>query len=132
MKLIRQRTDSDCGVAAYAMLTDRDYEISHSVLAAELGRDPEGLGDIPDHTIKILLQRDGWFCREIWRREETGGIWPPPPFADRHLALVTQPATGNGHYVVMDFDGAVLDPLRDDPCLLDEWAICSYVLGLRR
>jgi hypothetical protein len=123
VRLIRQRGERDCGVAVFAMLTDREYEAA----AATLGIATE----VPDHAIKVLLQRDGWFIREIWRREDTGGVWPPPPFAERHFAIVTQPS-GNGHYLAMEADGTVLDPLEDGPRVLEEWDICAYVCGMAR
>jgi hypothetical protein len=123
VKLVRQRGADDCGVAVFAMLTDRGYAEALEVLGIA--------GDVPDHTIKVLLQREGWYLREIWRREETGGVWPPPPFAERHLAMVSQPS-GNGHYLAMEADGTVLDPLVEQSRRLDEWAVCSFVVGLKR
>jgi hypothetical protein len=124
VQLVRQRGDSDCGVATFAMLTDRTYEAALDVLGYE--------ADVPDHTLRVHLQMDGWFVREVWRIEESlDGSWPPPPFAERHWAMVTQPS-GNGHYVAMEADGAVLDPLSDQPRRLQEWSVCSVVCGIVR
>ena len=123
MKHVSQRGDSDCGVAAFAMLTDRGY--SEALTALGVG------ADVPDHTIRVLLQREGWFIRDIDHRSECDGVWPPPPFAERHFALVTQ-LSGNGHYVAMEADGTVLDPLTNEPRRLSDWTVCSFVCGMVR
>lgn len=123
MRHVAQRGDSDCGVATFAMLTDRSYDEALAVIGHE--------ADVPDHTIRVWLQRDGWFIRDIDHRSESSGVWPPRPFAERHFAIVTQPS-GNGHYVVMEADGTVLDPLTVEPRRLDEWEVCSNVCGMVR
>lgn len=124
LTLIRQQHPEGCGVAVFAMLTGRTWEEAVEYV------DFEGRG-LPQGMLRVHLERDGYFCRSVYSRRETGGIWPPPPFAPRHFANVVQPS-GGGHLLAVEEDGTVLDPMVAKPRRLDEWQIVHELVGLVR
>jgi hypothetical protein len=123
VRLVRQKHPEGCGVAAFAMLTGRTYNAA----VKHLGFDGEA---IDFRNLRRALEMDGCFCRSVLLRGETwGDEWPPRPFAPRHFACVTSPS-GNGHYVVMNHVGVVLDPLRTGEHRLTDWKVVSEVCGV--
>lgn len=123
MNLVLQQHENGCGVAVFAMLTDRTWDE-----AAEFMRftgDP-----VPFAMLRAHLQNDGAFVRAICKPDE-GDEWPPRPFAPRHMACVTQPS-GGGHYLAVEKDGTVLDPLRDGRYQLSDWKVVHEVCGVLR
>lgn len=132
LKYIKQRGENDCGIAALAMACRLRYE----TVAADLPLDgTEGLNDT---LVKDWLYRNGWAWQErtpnIWRggKYEKVHPWPPSPFAPTHICFVE--ATKGWHFCVLDFDGLVYDPWKQDRNRLDhpDYKRVGSVLGLFR
>ena len=54
----------------------------------------------------------------------------PAPFARVHYASVVQPSN-RFHFVVVDHNGGVLDPLREGRFTLYDWAKVNQIVGVR-
>lgn len=77
---------------------------------------------VEDDAIEQFLTEHGFSTQRIWQYRDYDGtkreIWPPKPWAERHLAMVTQTDEDVfQHYVVMDGKGKVYDPA--DPAYRD-------------
>lgn len=109
------------------MVTGRTYD---DVLAEVSARFPER--DFAE--VGLYYGDEQWLLGEhgyAWRTrfKNSGGPWPPEPFAPVHIVQVEQPS-GSYHFVVMLADGTVLDPLGDEPTSLDAWPRIVNVLGV--
>jgi hypothetical protein len=124
IRWIQQKHPNGCGIAALAMASGREYD----EVAAAFPRFPEM--EVTDHGVWVYMERLGWFKRAVWRAEDCGGLWPPEPFAEVHIAIVVNPS--NGHFVVMDATGRVYDPLDPTPKRLMDWPAVSGVYGFVR
>ena len=141
LRYVKQRTEIDCGVAALAMACDLDYEQVADGLVPGAGcltRLSEAMGTegCNDDLVKAWLRHSGWAWQEatrnVWSR---GGFipcspWPPQPFAVTHVCFVE--ATKGWHYCVLDFDGSVRDPWKQERRSLDhpDYKRVSSVIGL--
>lgn len=141
ISFVRQGHDYGCGIACLAMATGQTYEAVHADLVAALpGRD-FAEGGIHSHILKWYLAERGMVWRELTRYvpAEPGERcermpWPPEPFAPRHIASVVQPSR-NQHFVVVDPDGYVLDPLDTETGphplkRLEAWEDVNNVVGI--
>lgn len=132
LKYVKQRADHDCGIAAIAMACFADYD----AVAAELLPDVEHGNGINDLHMKDWLWRNGWAWQEVSQNHPKGGKyvrrhpWPPSPFASTHIVLLE--ATRDYHFVVLDFDGRVYDPWKQERDNLShpDYKSISWVLGL--
>ena len=123
LRYIKQKSEIDCGIAALAMACDLKYEqVSDALILGDGNgiRVSEAMGKegLNDDLVKAFLLFNGWAWQEatrnIWMK---GGFherrpWPPQPFAFTHICFVE--ATKGWHYCVMDFDGTVRDPWKED------------------
>ncbi len=134
MAWVQQEDAQGCGVAALAMLTGQTY----AAVKAEMDADPwvsEGgerdwaTHGLTAHVLDRYLVARGYFLRRIYGAWGIVEPWPPEPFAPLHFARVTQPSN-NGHFVVMDAAGRVLDPLRDGEFRLSDWVEVQNVVGI--
>lgn len=130
MKLVRQKHPDGCGVAVFAMLQGITYDRA----ARELDFAP-GDGGLHWPKLRRELERRGRFCRVVDNREDTGGAWPPRPFAPQSFALVHQNDTGTAHFLALDALGRVYDPLTprgQKPGILPLacWRIVQEVVGV--
>lgn len=129
MKYIRQRGENDCGIAALAMACRLRYED----VALDLPLDGDGTNDT---LIKDWLCRHGWAwqerARNLWRGSKFEAVtpWPPKPFAPTHVCFVE--ATKGWHYCVLNFDGRVYDPWKEERHALDhpDYKRVASVTGL--
>lgn len=130
MNWVRQEDAEGCGVAVLAMLTGQTYAAVRDELEADEwvnhGGDWRTNGVTQIVLERYLAQRGGFF-RRVYAAWEFG-VWPPPPFAYSHYAIVANP--GGGHFVAMDRDGQVLDPLREGAFSLSDWDVVNCVVGL--
>lgn len=131
---VEQVDKGGCSIACAAMLLGTTYarvrEMAPQFCGA-CGVDPEQL----DH----FLAEHGLAVRRLFRfSEHTGEArakWPPKPFAELHLVMVSQTkkdADAYQHYVVMDGVGNVYDP--SDPeykkCRLSRYYRVEWVAGI--
>ena len=131
LKYIKQRNEIDCGVAALAMACGLTYDDVGRELLPALGE--EGAND---DLVKDWLWRNGWAWQEVTRNVWRNGKfnprhpWPPSPFASTHICFVE--ATKGWHYCVLDFDGRVYDPWKEERQSLDhqDYKRVSHVIGL--
>lgn len=124
LRLVKQRTARDCSVAALAMVTGFQYE---EVIAAfpEINFDSGGL---TIHGVDWFLVEHGFAIarKREWRGvipvDEPRSVWPCEPFGSRHLCEVRVSENSPvSHFVVMDHQGQVLDPLHDSPTRLTDY-----------
>lgn len=133
LRWVGQDDPEGCGVAVLSMLTGEPYVTVRAAIEARPFY--KHGGDWREHGVNGIIMEHylaerGWFFRRVYVSWEFG-TWPPPPFAERHFAQVGQPS-GNGHYVVMDAKGCVLDPLREGTFALSDWEVVNHVIGLKR
>ncbi len=108
------------------MLTGRSYAEAAWCLSFVPGE-----GGLAFPALRQRLECEGRRCKVVDSRDETGGEWPPRPFAPVHFVLVHQNDTGTAHYVVMDRLGDLLDPLgKRRPRRLDAYNVVQEVVGI--
>lgn len=111
MNWLEQVERAGCGIACMAMLLETTYarvvEEAPMFCGGKCGVDYLHL----DH----FLASRGYAVQRLERDQHFSGErrakWPPKPWAEKHLVLVTQTrADIDSHYVVMDSKGKVYDP----------------------
>lgn len=119
MRLIRQRYDADCGVAALAMLLDLDYEAAAALLPK-----PSHVG-LQTTRLNSIMASFGYAVRRLKGKRA--------PFAERHL-LEVRCFRGHepGHFCVMDEAGLVLDPALDLAQRMSDYHLISHINGFYR
>lgn len=122
MRRVEQQHPNGCGVAVFAMLCD--FTWPQAVRMLRFNGEP-----IDFRVLRRKLDARGRFTRAVLLADEADGVWPPGPFAPRHMAAVTQPS-GGGHYVAMNAAGVVLDPLTAGERRLEDFPAVSEVLGV--
>lgn len=127
MKHIQQQHPMGCGPACIAMLLGITYEQALSYFP-NTDWNTRGICYMQADS---LLMDSGYAVRRKYRQThcyEDRPVWPPTPFADRHLCQVK--IGQNCHFVVMDGSGLVLDPLRTSPSTLQDYEHVNQVMGL--
>jgi hypothetical protein len=131
MELVRQEDPQGCGVAVLAMLTDQTYAKVKTDLEADEwvkhGGDWTENGIAQPVIERYLMQRRRFITHVYSKRDAGGG--PPSPFAPRHYAIVKQPSN-NSHFVAVNADGSVLDPLRDGVHTFTDWDVVNCLVGV--
>lgn len=132
--LIRQKDPYGCALACLAMVTGKAYE---EVRAAFVGHDfgvstrELRTGGISYVAVDGYLSDHGYAVRRLARYDPVLNLhrdpWPVEPFAPVHVCEVI---TSMGHSVVMLADGTVLDPNREEPGRLSDYAAVNYVAGV--
>lgn len=126
---VRQKHPKGCVVACLSMITGIPYDDVFRGFTGD--RNVDGLSQ---------FAYDGWLNQHgyvVLRRylhyaalHADRAVWPCKPFADAHLCTVE---IGDGsHAVVMDGAGVVLDPIKDAPGTLADYAKVSYIAGIYR
>lgn len=132
--LVRQEHDYGCGIASLAMVSGLSYDDVRRWLLDNWPGGHERTDDwlekrgIYKGIADYFLASHGY----VWRTLYGGwklSPWPPEPFAPVHLVRVRQPS-GTSHFVVMDGNGSVLDPLLDEPRCLADWSEVDNVQGI--
>lgn len=126
---VGQEEQWGCGCAAVAMLTGRTYQqIKEHV---ERDQDQDGMHS---GAWEEVLAEHGYAVAKIYRvsaypwQNCERDVWPPPPWADLHLAEVVVSGGSRGsHMVVMLADGTVLDPLTPEPRRLANYSAVFWV-----
>lgn len=123
-----QKHARGCGVAALAIITNRDYE---EVAAYWPGQDLDTQGVYLRGMDDYLVDHGYTIARKLrflgrFRTADGGQIerepWPPEPFGEIHLCEVTVSESAPcNHFVVMLKDGSVLDPLDKAPKRLSDY-----------
>lgn len=131
MELVRQKDWSGCGIAAIAMLTDRDYFAARDRVEETLGcrgRNWATMGLSIDEALAVL-ESSGWSLESRWGPDEINPlvIWPPAPWAPRHLGY------SHKHFIAIEADGNVLDTHWRGKLSskLADWPELEVVVGLR-
>lgn len=130
---VRQEDPEGCGLAVLAMLTGRTYvEVRSDMIAFYREAWDRAIDFGKRGLIYMDLDRvlgaHGFYYRHLYKTWATS--WPPEPFANLHYASVTQPS-GRSHFVAVDADGTVLDPLREGRFSLADWPEVGQLVGLR-
>jgi hypothetical protein len=107
---IEQVDKGGCGIAALAMLLGVTYARMREMapqLCGHCGVDEPIMYDV--------LAENGYAVQRLERMrasdEENRAVWPPKPWAKKHLVCVMQsPEDSVSHWVVMDGRGNVYDP----------------------
>lgn len=125
--LVRQEHKMGCGVAVIAMLTGETYA---EVAAAFPDKDLAEVG-VGDLEIRDYIKGHGAKFGE-WRLEsQGGGAWPPEPFEGIHLCNVhVYPWSPCNHWVLMQDDGQVLDPLCPHSLKLSDYDAVNSVVAI--
>jgi hypothetical protein len=142
---VAQTEPCGCGAATAAMITGISYQEAKDNLEAGPTRNIPidwTNGGISHVDLDWILGEFGYFGLikyVTWYKQRNGAIytplpgkvWPPAPFAPIHYAQVVQP-NGLTHFVVMQSDATVLDPLENIPKRLTDWPEVHHVVGLLR
>lgn len=129
MKWVHQKHANGCGVATLAMILDEPYDDLITEIDEQNGHGHHGDWDkdgISHITLDRLLFSRGYFIQRHYNWDDN---WPPKPWAPVHYAQVTQ-SSGNGHFIAMEEDGRVLDPMVKGYRKLSDWDLVSNVVGL--
>lgn len=121
-----------CGLAVLAMITGTPYERVKVEIESQDGHGHNGNWNergLTHISLDRYLTRRGFYRQRRYKHETELGAWPPEPWAPVHYASVKQPS-GNGHFVVMDSEGNVLDPMREGLFKLTDWPEVNNVCGL--
>ena len=130
MRWVRQEDPEGCGVAVLAMLTGQTFAEVDQAFPDRRARDTPKERCLEPHHMQNYLWDRGYFLRLIRLAEfAPDGRWPPRPFAPLHYVNVTSPS-GTGHWVAMEMDGCVLDPLRKGTYQLDFYPAVHEVVGI--
>lgn len=127
MNLVNSKHPNGCGPACFAMLCDVSYADAIAYFPM-INFNRNGLTYL--FAITALMDL-GFAIRGVNSRDYCGRPtkpWPPAPFADRHLCVVSWP--GRNHMVVMDNAGVVLDPNKPRPAKLCDYMNIVSVTGL--
>lgn len=115
LRWVRQEDSHGCGVAAVAMLTGLTYAQVLAHMKRERDFSEHGMST-PD--VLCLLAELGYATALLHRVRQWPTVnferpeWPPSPFGDLHLCQVkVYGGTLGAHFVAMDADGDVLDPV---------------------
>lgn len=123
---VRQKDAKGCVIACLSMVSGIPYD---EVSAAFIGdRSVEGLSLF---RYDVWLNQMGYAVNRLYKHygplQADRVVWPIPPFAPVHIVAVN----GNGsHAVVMKEDGTVLDPEKDAPCRLSDYADVAQIAGI--
>ena len=130
MEYVQQLDPAGCGIAVLAMLTDSTYQEVLQEIQADPWNSKGGAFKEGHSTNTAILEHyltmRGWF--HAARYESWCSEWPPEPFAPLHWVQITQPS-GSGHFLAMDQDGTVLDPLRPGTFTLKDYPRIGHVMG---
>lgn len=132
LRWVHQEHAEGCAPAAMAMIFGIEYAEACTIIESGPTVQNDGAWDWNTRgswygAIERELAVRGWSWQKrymAWFPDD----WPPQPFAPLHYAQVKQPS-GNAHFVVMDADGRVLDPLREGDYALSDWEV-NQVSGL--
>ncbi len=116
--IIRQKHPRGCVVACYAMVLGCTYKEIETEFRSLGIWDEQGV--YPGDDAKFLASR-GLRCEGVYRGN-WDGEWPPRPWVDLAVASVDAGGSDCWHRVVLVHDGTVLDPNRDEPCDLTNFA----------
>lgn len=152
IRWVRQEDANGCALAVLAMLTGETYDAVKAEVAtyAEYaGHDGDwGKHGTTHYTLDRFLIPRGFYMQRVfvaWHQRRVddvndpadpvrhellpGAVWPPVPWAPLHFASVQQPSR-HSHFVAMDADGRVFDPLREGVYSLADWPEVQNVVGL--
>ena len=132
MRWVRQEDAWGCGPATLAMLTGLTYREVRDEIDSQDAHGHDGdwsKHGVSHHTLDRFLISRGFYLQRIYRHMATE--WPPRPWSPHHFAQVEQPSR-NTHFVVMEADGGVLDPMREGRFSLTDWPDLLNVVGLVR
>lgn len=126
-----QEDEHGCGIACAAMLTGKPYQQVRDAFAPLLAK-----REVTDRAVEEYLIAHGFSFQRLFGvsalTNEDRDPWPPAPFADLHLCVVSQCEGSDnpyccGHMVVLLADGTVLDPTVPQPKRLDDYRRVLYV-----
>lgn len=108
IRWVRQEDPSGCGVAVLAMLTGSTYvEVAAAYPHLDFRTDT-----LEPTDLHRFLWKRGYFLRDVRSAADApDGVWPPRPFAPLHYLNVEALSGNSGHWIVMDADGRLFDPL---------------------
>jgi hypothetical protein len=123
IRYVKQEDAHGCGLAVLAMLTGQTYGQVKSDLL-EMGCDrPDGFAErgIDFEVVNEYLRRKGYAITKMWANCP---ITKQPnslvPFSELCYANVEQ-QSGNWHFIVIQGDGTILDPLDQSPKTLQSY-----------
>lgn len=129
---VRQEDPEGCGLAVLAMLSERTYAEVRADMVAFYHDAWDRVIDFSERGLIYMdldraLGQRGFY---VQHRYHTWPIaWPPEAFARMHYASVEQPS-GRSHFVAVDADGSVLDPLREGRYRLADWPKVNQIVGV--
>jgi hypothetical protein len=142
VNLVIQQDPKGCGVASLAMVCGETYEQTKSKMgdAAFCWE-----GSFTHYALTQYLAEAG-FCYQFWwaydqfkmQADERGSrqssprvIWPiPTPFAEAHILLTR--GEEMGHWVAMDDQGEIFDPVRGRGKSIGEYDVTQIVGAWRK
>lgn len=106
MNLVRQHNSKGCGIACVAMVTGLPYQECKLALFGSLGK---VTGMFHDDVVKFITERGFVAGKRKYTREIEGAI--KPEAALNLLEVRVYPDSEGSHFVIMDREGNVLDPM---------------------
>ena len=97
-------------------------DIGYDEVASAFGKDFVGEG-LFARDVELYLATQGFGTLRIYRywhldvenqSARVARVWPPLPFVEKHIVEIRKGKGAPNHYVVMDGDGVVFDPLDVD------------------
>jgi hypothetical protein len=136
MKHILQPELKGCGIACIAMMMELEYDSICEEYGRRFTEKGTNLGAIIEFLANhgyasITKYHYSAIKQDIDIRDISIEEWPPKPFAPIHIVELKQPS-GNYHFVVMEENGNILDPLREGIYKYSDWAdilsVCGFYL----
>lgn len=128
MKIEIQKHIKGCGIACLATVVGTSYD----ELAAEwLKHGDFDNGIFPDELHRFLWHMNYFVLRKYRQFADFPSIeWPPKPFAPIHICEVVLKDSNMPHYIIMDKDGQLFDPMDGNQKQWDDFKNLNRVEGI--
>ena len=106
MNLVRQFNSKGCGIACVAMITGQSYQECKLALFGTLGK---VTGMFHDDVVKFITDRGFVAGKRKYVKDIQGEIKPEAML--NLLEVRVYPDSDGSHFVIMDAEGNILDPM---------------------
>ena len=135
LRLVRQEDPWGCMFASLAMVMGLSYAEAKALVHPYHFTKPGFNGINQTHMEGILSERGYAIAMRFLHFHSGAGdrdVWPPAPWADRHICEVHALSNGGPHAVVLRADGRVFDPWHGEVESLARYPRVLWVAAVYR